>query len=110
MAKAEISPSASTIDGCICLSLNALPQRDGATGWYAFVLNLVAMNHCHVAIVLVVDSLQFLRRKNVVERYIQLYILHVRCDGMHLCKQSAGLCHFRWINEECFDESVWRYV
>ena len=108
MSESQVGTHAATGDGCISIGLDTLPKRDGAAGSYAIVLNHVAMNNRHALIVLLVNSLKFFGCKDIVERYVQLNILHIRCDGVYLHQQLGWLFYFRGIYEQGFDKSVGR--
>ena len=75
--KAQVCSYTTTGNRSIGICLDPLPQGDGTTGWDAFILNHVTMNGGHALIVLGIDSLHLFLRKEVIERNVQLDILHI---------------------------------
>ena len=67
MAKAQVSPYATTGNRSIGIGLYPLPKRDGTAGRDAFVLNHVTMNSCHTFIVLGIDGFHLFLRKEIIE-------------------------------------------
>ena len=45
----------------------------------------------HPLIVHVIDSLQFLFREDIIERYVQFHILHIRCYRMQFGEQLLSV-------------------
>ena len=64
----------------------------------------------HPPVVQVVDRQQLLLCEDVIERDVQLHILHIRCDGVQFRQQflPVSLRQMAGIGKEGVDESVGR--
>ena len=111
MAEAQIRPHASSGDSCIGIGLNTTPKRNSTTGGNTIILNFIAIIQRHPAVVYVVDRQQFLIREYIIERHVQLHILHIRSDGMQFRKQLLPILlrQMAGIRKQRIDKPVGRY-
>ena len=82
VAKAQVSRHIALTDGLVGIADDTLPQRDGRTGRCTVVVGAHAVDRPHAQVVLVVDRAPLAVGQHIVERDVQLHILHVGGNGM----------------------------
>ena len=108
VSKAQVSGRVSILQGLIGIADDMLPQRDGRTGSSTIVIRTHAVDRPHAQVVLVVNGAPLAIGQHVVERDVQLYVLHVAGNGVQLRHQLVGIRHFRGVLEQSRSNPVAR--
>ena len=87
MPEAQVCALIVSGDGCVGICLDTLPEGDGRARRDTLVQDVITIAATHPHVVLLIDSLKFLLCEQVVERELQLHILHVGSHRMQFRHQ-----------------------